>query len=456
MKLAQNLVGRSLPGDRYVAPKGRLARQLLSNAVDTSPTDEFGAIARLVQAGIGTYMQNKDAEQQKAADDAFVKGLSAEPWQDPDAAARASGELPKLNMDNQRAGGIDGALHAVSQLGDGNAYAGPLSKRLALMQFEDRRAKEALAGKRAYDDYQRLLDEEFKLKLLGMQHRNAMERQNSKPTDSFETVQNPYGRGGVGQKNTTTGEIVNYQKPKEAGGPFDGTSMDAQALNILLQGDPSSPQYQAAYAHYGRPKVTFDPQSGQQVTVTPDMSPFRPPASASPQAQPQVSAQPSSAPAPAASGQPGVSVAPVASAPARFSDSQGKAAGFADRMTSANSILNNLENKGTEWWDRFASEELPFGNYLVDDEFQKFDQARRDFINAQLRRESGAVISPEEFANAERQYFPVPGDSADVIDQKRKARQIALEGMRRDAGPSYQTPTQMPDDVEAILKQMGL
>jgi hypothetical protein len=45
---------------------------------------------------------------------------------------------------------------------------------------------------------------------------------------------------------------------------------------------------------------------------------------------------------------------------------------------------------------------------------QKYDQAKADFINAQLRRESGAAIAQSEFSNADKQYFPVPGDTPDV------------------------------------------
>ena len=66
--------------------------------------------------------------------------------------------------------------------------------------------------------------------------------------------------------------------PKAAGGPFEGTGMQAQAANILLTGDPSSPEYRAAYAIASQPKTSFDVASGQMYTVTPDMSWARPPA----------------------------------------------------------------------------------------------------------------------------------------------------------------------------------
>lgn len=58
----------------------------------------------------------------------------------------------------------------------------------------------------------------------------------------------------------------------EGGGPFEGNSMDAQASNILLTGNPASPEYAAAYAHLAQPKVQFDPTTNKLVTVSPDLS----------------------------------------------------------------------------------------------------------------------------------------------------------------------------------------
>ena len=57
------------------------------------------------------------------------------------------------------------------------------------------------------------------------------------------------------------------------------------------------------------------------------------------------------------------------------------------------------------------------------------DQAKRDFTNAVLRRESGAAIAQSEFDSADKQYFPQIGDSDKVIAQKARARQIAIQGV---------------------------
>jgi hypothetical protein len=70
-----------------------------------------------------------------------------------------------------------------------------------------------------------------------------------------------------------------------APGPFQGTSMDAQATNILLTGDPATPEYAAAYVHMAQPKTTLMPDGTVQ-TVSPDMSWARKPSGAAGAATP--------------------------------------------------------------------------------------------------------------------------------------------------------------------------
>lgn len=125
-----------------------------------------------------------------------------------------------------------------------------------------------------------------------------------------------------------------------------------------------------------------------------------------------------------------------------FTVSQATAAGYADRMVQADAILDNpkLASAQTDVGQQVAAG-VPFiGNFLTSAEKQQADQAQRDFINAILRRESGAVISESEFANARRQYFPQPGDTQAVLDQKAANRQNAIMGVARAAGPAYERP----------------
>ncbi len=108
-------------------------------------------------------------------------------------------------------------------------------------------------------------------------------------------------------------------------------------------------------------------------------------------------------------------------------------AGFFIRAQNSNDILSSLDVEGGSLSGR-AKERVPGGNFLQTAEYQKFEQARRDFVNAILRRESGAVISDDEFANADKQYFPQPGDSQEVIEQKRRNRDDAIQGLEIGSG----------------------
>lgn len=217
------------------------------------------------------------------------------------------------------------------------------------------------------------------------------------------------------------------------GDVFAGTGMTQQAMNVLLSGDPASPQYAAAYNYMAEPKMSYDPATGQLTTIRPNMSAFRQPTSGASTAVDDFGGV-TGAPAPTAGGfsQQGVGTT-------RMTEGQSTTAVYADRMAESNQILNSLEQEGTGFWNNFIKRNAPDAveNYMLSSEFQQFDQARRNFVNAVLRKESGAVISDEEFANAERQYFPVPGDSDEVIAQKRRNRQTAIDGIRRAAGPGY-------------------
>lgn len=113
---------------------------------------------------------------------------------------------------------------------------------------------------------------------------------------------------------------------------------------------------------------------------------------------------------------------------------QGKANLYASRMAESDKIIQNVGNIGTDLGQRQMSGVPLIGNYLVSDEYQQLDQAERDFVNATLRQESGAVINPDEFDNARKQYFPQPGDKPDVIAQKARNRALAIQKMYEQTG----------------------
>lgn len=143
----------------------------------------------------------------------------------------------------------------------------------------------------------------------------------------------------------------------------------------------------------------------------------------------------------------------------KFNEGQGKAAGFTDRMLQSEAILSGKapetgigpvspgsDIEGTSLTARGMSKVPVVGNYAVGEGYQKYNQAKSDFINAQMRRESGAAIAPSEFANADKQYFPVPGDTPQVIEQKRANRKAAISAMGREGGPSYRPEATFRED----------
>lgn len=112
-------------------------------------------------------------------------------------------------------------------------------------------------------------------------------------------------------------------------------------------------------------------------------------------------------------------------------------------QTAAQSLVNSYANRLIESESVFSAvaddfaDPLAFGgvlpNILQSSERQMYEQAKRNFVNAVLRRESGAVISDQEFANAEKQYFPQAGDSMEVVAQKAENRNTVINNFYREA-----------------------
>lgn len=111
-----------------------------------------------------------------------------------------------------------------------------------------------------------------------------------------------------------------------------------------------------------------------------------------------------------------------------LNEGQSKALLFGARMQASNEILEDLQKQGRTL-STPGAQSYGAVNALNSTQGQLLDQAKRDFVNAVLRRESGAVISDAEFANAEKQYFPQFGESEKVIEQKRKNRELATRGI---------------------------
>jgi hypothetical protein len=114
---------------------------------------------------------------------------------------------------------------------------------------------------------------------------------------------------------------------------------------------------------------------------------------------------------------------------------QGKAALYGTRAAQSDKVLKSLEDTVSTTGLALGQKTGMIGNAMMSAEQQRVTQAQRDFVNAVLRQESGAVISDQEFDNAKKQYFPAPGDDKTTLDQKRANRQLAIQGFARMSGP---------------------
>lgn len=123
-----------------------------------------------------------------------------------------------------------------------------------------------------------------------------------------------------------------------------------------------------------------------------------------------------------------------------LTESQANAALFAARAKESQNIINQIgadynvtglnAKRSVDWIPGVGT----IANSMLSNNQQSVEQAQRDFINAVLRKESGASISPQEFANAQKQYFPQPGDSDVVIKQKNANRNTAITGLEVASG----------------------
>ncbi len=126
-------------------------------------------------------------------------------------------------------------------------------------------------------------------------------------------------------------------------------------------------------------------------------------------------------------------------------DTERKVLQYYQRAQGAEDSINKADPKTGKTLEQLISDKSLLGkiqfqwapNMAQTAENQQYWQALRLFTTAMLRKESGAVIAPHEYADAQKTYFPVPGDLPPVLEQKRQARQQLLQAMQEESGPAY-------------------
>lgn len=154
----------------------------------------------------------------------------------------------------------------------------------------------------------------------------------------------------------------------------------------------------------------------------------------------------------------------------KTTEGERNAAGFYQRMVNATKELNDLTNAGynpNNLRDRVGAGVdnipllggalAPLGRVGTTSQGQQYQQAAMNWIRANLRKESGAAIGVKEADDEYKNYFPVLGDSPEVIAQKARNRAVVEQAMRSAAGGALPAPqaASSSTQIDSLLKKYG-
>jgi len=158
-------------------------------------------------------------------------------------------------------------------------------------------------------------------------------------------------------------------------------------------------------------------------------------------------------------------------------------AGYAMRLGESNNQLSEIESRidptsrairaaltpsGDGFIGFFGSMTDEAAKRMLTPEEQVYVSQATEFVRAALRKESGAVIGADEASEEIKKYFPMPGDSPEVIESKstlrnRKIRELALQSGGAFEANMYLT-MQTPDgqvevqteEVQEVQQPQGM
>ncbi|MBN7755493.1 hypothetical protein JYP46_01535 [Nitratireductor aquimarinus] len=119
-----------------------------------------------------------------------------------------------------------------------------------------------------------------------------------------------------------------------------------------------------------------------------------------------------------------------------LTEGQSKDTVYATRAEGSLGTLDKFGDTLTNPLER-AAEYDPTGLFRSNQspEFQQAKQAGDEFLQAILRKDTGAAITTDEMQSYGRTYLPMPGDGPEVLRQKQVARKRALEALKAGMPP---------------------
>ncbi len=120
-----------------------------------------------------------------------------------------------------------------------------------------------------------------------------------------------------------------------------------------------------------------------------------------------------------------------------FTEAQSKDNVYAVRARGALEALMPVFDTLASRQDRaFGWAPLGLGRGLQDPDFQVAEQAGTEFLQAILRKDTGAAITQDETESYGRVYLPYPGDSPAVLEAKRQAVVRAINAIESGMEPA--------------------
>lgn len=118
-----------------------------------------------------------------------------------------------------------------------------------------------------------------------------------------------------------------------------------------------------------------------------------------------------------------------------LTEGQSKDTVFATRAEGALPLIDKFGDALTSLPETMAGGVPVVGNYAKSKEFQQAEQAGKEFLQAVLRKDTGAAITAEETSEYGSVYLPRPGDSPELLAQKKVSRQRALDAIKAGMPP---------------------
>ncbi len=115
-----------------------------------------------------------------------------------------------------------------------------------------------------------------------------------------------------------------------------------------------------------------------------------------------------------------------------LTEAEAKANLFGTQMKMSQGIIGNVQTPSGVAIAAWRNAPSLVVNPLLGENDQQYFNAVRLFAAGILRKETGAAFTPGEMLDVHERFFPQPGDSAAVIQQKDRARQAAISSIEAE------------------------